>query len=97
MIILVPHKTIAQLDYSGIFGLSVDLPCNNPFLSNQQFTTICADNGLGLTDTTPLYISRRNIEGNPRQRSFKNSTDRFMFNVEGELSNEWTYSLDYQN
>ena len=54
-------------------------------------------NGLGLTDTTPLYISRRNIEGNPRQRSFKNSTDRFMFNVEGELSNEWTYSLDYQN
>ncbi|GIS22762.1 MAG: hypothetical protein CM15mP123_06640 [Gammaproteobacteria bacterium] len=91
------YKTIAQLDYSGIFGLSVDLPCNNPFLSNQQFTTICTDNGLGLTDTTPLYISRRNIEGNPRQRSFKNSTDRFMFNVEGELSNEWTYSLDYQN
>ena len=28
------YKTIAQLDYSGIFGLSVDLPCNNPFLSN---------------------------------------------------------------
>lgn len=25
------HKTVGQLDYSGVFGLSVDLPCSNPF------------------------------------------------------------------
>ena len=75
------HKTVGQLDYSGVFRLSVDLPCNNPFLSNQQFTAICSDNGLTLSDTAPLYISRRNIEGNPRQQNFKHSTDRFVFDL----------------
>ena len=91
------HKTVGQLDYSGVFRLSVDLPCNNPFLSNQQFTAICSDNGLTLSDTTPLYISRRNIEGNPRQQNFKHSTDRFVFDVDGEITNEWFYNLSFQS
>mgnify|MGYP006209877755 FL=1 len=87
------HKTVGQLDYSGIFGLSVDLPCSNPFLSTQQFTTICSNNGLTSSDSAPLYISRRNIEGNPRQQNFKHSTDRFVFDVDGEITNEWFLSL----
>ncbi len=91
------HKTVGQLDYSGVFRLSVDLPCNNPFLSNQQFTAICSDNGLTLSDTAPLYISRRNIEGNPRQQNFKHSTDRFVFDVDGEITNEWFYNLSFQS
>ena len=91
------HKTVGQLDYSGIFRLSVDLPCNNPFLSNQQFTAICSDNGLTLSDSAPLYISRRNIEGNPRQQNFKHSTDRFVFDVDGEITNEWFYNLSFQS
>ena len=91
------HKTIGQLDYSGVFRLSVDLPCNNPFLSTQQFTTICSDSGLTLSDSAPLYISRRNIEGNPRQQNFKHSTDRFVFDVDGEIINEWFYNLSLQS
>ena len=91
------HKTIGQLDYSGVFRLSVDLPCNNPFLSTQQFTTICSDSGLTLTDSAPLYISRRNIEGKPRQQNFKHSTDRFVFDVDGEIINEWFYNLSLQS
>ena len=91
------HKTVGQLDYSGVFRLSVDLPCNNPFLSIQQFTAICSDNGLTLSDSAPLYISRRNIEGNPRQQNFKHSTDRFVFDVDGEITNEWFYNLSFQS
>ena len=91
------HKTIGQLDYSGVFRLSVDLPCNNPFLSTQQFTTICSDSGLTLSDSAPLYISRRNIEGNPRQQNFKHSTDRFVFDVDGEIINDWFYNLSLQS
>lgn len=91
------HQTIGQLDYSGIFRLSVDLPCNNPFLSDQQFTTICSNNGLNSSDTAPLYISRRNIEGNPRQQNFKHTTDRFVFDVEGEMPNDWLYNFSIQH
>tara|TARA_B100000123_G_scaffold703_1_gene529 strand:+ start:4612 stop:7398 length:2787 start_codon:yes stop_codon:yes gene_type:complete len=89
------HETIAQLDYSGIFRLSVDLPCNNPFLSNQQFTTICSAHNLTESDSAPLYISRRNIEGSPRQQNFKHTSDRFMFNAKGKLSNQWNYDLNF--
>ena len=88
------HETIGQLDYSGIFRLSVDLPCNNPFLSVQQFTTICSDRNLTESDTAPLYISRRNIEGNPRQQNFKHTTDKIFFKVQGELSKNWNYDLN---
>ena len=91
------HKTVGQLDYSGVFRLSVDLPCNNPFLSNQQFTAICSDNGFTSSDSAPLYISRRNIEGNPRQQNFKHSTDRFVFDVDGEITNEWFYNFSIQS
>ncbi len=91
------HKTTGQLDYSGVFRLSVDLPCNNPFLSNQQFNTICANNGLSSSDTAPLYISRRNIEGNPRRQSFKHSTDRVVFDVEGKINNDWFYNFSLQS
>lgn len=91
------HKTVGQLDYSGVFRLSVDLPCNNPFLSTQQFTAICSDNGLTSSDSASLYISRRNIEGNPRQQNFKHSTDRFVFDVDGEITNEWFYNLSFQS
>ena len=91
------NKTTGQLDYSGVFRLSVDLPCSNPFLSDQQFQTICASNGLSSSDIVPLYISRRNIEGNPRQQSFKHTTDRFVFDTEGEISNDWFYNISLQN
>jgi outer membrane receptor protein involved in Fe transport len=91
------HKTVGQLDYSGVFSLSVDLPCNNPFLSTQQFTSICSNNGLTSSDSAPLYISRRNIEGNPRQQDFKHSTNRFVFDVDGEITNEWFYNLSFQS
>ncbi len=91
------HKTTGQLDYSGVFRLSVDLPCNNPFLSNQQFNTICTNNGLSSSDTAPLYISRRNIEGNPRRQSFKHSTDRVVFDVEGKINNDWFYNFSLQS
>ena len=91
------HKTTGQLDYSGVFRLSVDLPCNNPFLSNQQFNTICTNNGLSSSDTAPLYISRRNIEGNPRRQSFKHSTDRVVFDVEGMINNDWFYNFSLQS
>ena len=33
------HKTTGQLDYSGVFRLSADLPCNNPFLSCLLYTS----------------------------------------------------------
>ena len=91
------HQTIGQLDYSGIFRLSVDLPCNNPFLSDQQFTTICSNNGLNSSDTAPLYISRRNIEGNPRQQNFKHTTDRFVFDAQGKMLNDWLYNFSFQH
>ena len=91
------HKTTGQLDYSGVFRLSVDLPCNNPFLSNQQVNTICTNNGLSSSDTAPLYISRRNIEGNPRRQSFKHSTDRMVFDVEGKINNDWFYNFSLQS
>ena len=91
------HKTTGQLDYSGVFRLSVDLPCNNPFLSNQQFNTICTNNGLSSSDIAPLYISRRNIEGNPRRQSFKHSTDRVVFDVEGKINNDWFYNFSLQS
>ena len=66
-------------------------------MSDQQFQTICASNGLSSSDIVPLYISRRNIEGSPRQQSFKHSTDRFVFDAEGEISNDWFYNISLQN
>ncbi len=88
------YETVAQLDYSGIFRLGLNLPCSHPLLSSQQFNTICTQNGLSSSDEAPLYVSRRNIEGLPRRQDFSSTTDKLSFSSEGGFYEGWNYDLN---
>ena len=43
-----------------------------------------------------MTLSRRNFEGSPRQQVFDLSNDRFVFELEGKLSENWIYNFFHQ-
>ena len=89
-------ETTAQIDYSLLFRQSVSIPCNNPFLSAQQVEKLCTDFGLTNSEVQSVTLSRRNFEGSPRQQVFDLSNDRFVFELEGSLSQNWIYNFFHQ-
>jgi iron complex outermembrane receptor protein len=84
-------RTVSQIAPSGNFFATNTLNCSNPFLSAQQFQSICGDFGLTTADTADIYIARRNVEGGPRQQDLRHTSFRGVFGVRGELMPNWTY------
>ena len=89
-------KTIAQVDYSLLFNQSVSIPCSNPFLSSQQLEKLCTDFGKTLSDSQSVILSRRNFEGLPRQQDFDLTSNRFVIEFEGKITDNWQYNFFHQ-
>jgi len=70
------------------------IPCNDPLLSAAEFNTLCAANGLALSDVAQIGIGRRNIEGGPLRDSFRHASYRLVLGLKGTLSAKWTYDAD---
>ena len=89
-------ETTAGLDYSLLFRETVSIPCANPFLSTQQIEKLCTDFGLINSDSQSVILSRRNFEGSPREQFFDLTNERFVFDLNGNLRNNWKYNFFIQ-
>ena len=85
------NSTDAQIAPSGNFYRSSSINCDNPMLSAEQLALICTNNFLGGSDTAPIYIGRRNIEGGPRTSKMRHTNYRMVAGLRGELNDTWSY------
>jgi outer membrane receptor protein involved in Fe transport len=85
------NESTSQIAPSGTFFNNQYIPCDNAFLSDQQFEAICGDVGLGPDDDSITYIGRRNVEGGFRRDSLEYNTFRGVFGLRGDINETWRY------
>jgi iron complex outermembrane recepter protein len=90
------NQTVSQIAPSGAFFITDSLNCSNPFLSEQQFQSVCGDYGLTEDDTQVMFIGRRNVEGGPRQQDLRHTTFRGVLGVRGDIDQTWSYDVSAQ-
>ncbi|MBQ5963433.1 TonB-dependent receptor [Massilia sp. ZL223] len=81
--------TVAQIAPSGIFGLTVPVSFENPFLSSAWRSAL----GLNAPgDTADVFILRRNVEGGGRQDNLRHTSFRGVVGLKGDIGN-WNYDV----
>jgi outer membrane receptor protein involved in Fe transport len=90
----------SQIAPSGDFFNTATINCDNPLLSQQQFSTICVPNNTfvdaqGVTRAI-AYVGRRNVEGGGRSDHLEHTAFRIVGGVRGDLLKGLSYDAYYQ-
>ena len=95
-------QSVAQIAPSGDFGNTNSLNCDNPLLSAQQVTFLCANpafptftNANG-GESALVYTLRRNVEGGGRRDDLQHQAYRIVGGVRGDLHTGLSYDASYQ-
>ena len=106
-------ETDAQIAPSGAFigsGLGINpatgnpdgdwaVNCNNPYLSNQEATTLgctpaqIASTGVSAANEVQVLFGRRNIEGGNRSDFLTHTSFRFVVGSQGQLTDSLSYNV----
>jgi outer membrane receptor protein involved in Fe transport len=81
---------VAQVAESGLFGVTVTVPYENPLLSPDWRTV------LGLTGpgtSADVIVLRRNVEGGGRQQDMHHASHRELVGVSGAAFGHWNYDV----
>jgi len=84
-------QSIGQIAPSGTFFNNSNIPCSNPYLSDQQFDIICTQQGLTVDDVSETLVGRRNVEGGNRRNDIEYNTFRGVFGLRGDINDTWRY------
>jgi iron complex outermembrane receptor protein len=87
-------KSLAQIAASGAFFAKFAVNCANPFLSAQEVAAWCLP---GATETTNLFIGRRNVEGGGRVDDLEHTDWRVTLGVKGKIIEGWDYDASWQH
>lgn len=79
-------------NYPAIAGGTVNVNCNNPFLSGSQATAICGA-AAGTAASAPIDLRYRLGEGNDQPDTYLNTGVRLTGGVRGKVGDAWTYDL----
>lgn len=83
-------RSLAQIAPSGTFFNNTGIPCNNPFLTGEQFTAF------GCTspdDFVDIYVGRRNVEGGPRFADLQHQSMRMLVGLRGDINEAWSFDV----
>jgi outer membrane receptor protein involved in Fe transport len=89
--------SVAQIAPSGLFrgggpiNGSYVVNCANPFLTAEEVTTFCTNQGLTLADDAAISIGKRNAEGGGRQDHLEHTSYRAVIGFRGDITNGWSY------
>jgi outer membrane receptor protein involved in Fe transport len=96
----------AQIAPSGDFFNTSTINCDNPLLSAQQLSVLCAPSNLFGTATDPVtgatynvafaYIGRRNVEGGGRDDNLEHTSWRVVGGIRGDVLRGLSYDAYYQ-
>lgn len=78
---------------SGVFGQTVNVPCNSPLLSAQEVNAFCTQAGIPLTGQTNLALLKRNVEGGPRITDIRHTDYRLVLGAKGDINKTWSYDV----
>jgi iron complex outermembrane recepter protein len=96
-VMFMDDRSVAQIAPSGAFFPSVQLNCDNPFLSPSMVQEFCTAGGLGLDDFTTVYPGRRNIEGGGRQDDIGHEAYRIVAGFRGDITPDWNFDAYFQH
>lgn len=92
--------SVSQVAPSGDFFQTSSLNCDNPLLSAQQKSLICApgNTSVGTDGVTRgwVYTGRRNVEGGPRQDDLQHTAYRGVIGAKGDFAKGLRYDAYYQ-
>ena len=95
----------AQIAPSGDFFQRSFIPCNDPLLTAQERTAICAAAVAQGSPVNPvtgvgtgafLYIGRRNAEGGGRVATFTTNSFRTVAGLKGDIGDAWRFDVNAQ-
>jgi outer membrane receptor protein involved in Fe transport len=95
-----------QLDTSGTFANTFDVPIGNPFIPQAARNQICAARNIaaancvvGNTTIVPLTIDRRITEFGPRLNDFNTKTLQYTVGIRGDIPmwENWNYDIYYNH
>jgi outer membrane receptor protein involved in Fe transport len=96
----------AQIAPSGDFFNTTTINCDNPLLSAQELSILCAPGNIIGTQTDPVtgatynvaqaYIGRRNVEGGGRQDHMEHTSWRVVGGIRGDVLKGISYDAYYQ-
>lgn len=96
-------RSVAQIAFSGNFGVTTEVSCDNPFLSANQAAVICdrasftpeAQQRFDDLNVAPLFFLRRNVEGDPRQDDLRHTSFRGVVGMRGDarFADGWEYDV----
>ncbi len=92
-VMMMDDYSTAQIAYSGDFGVTTQVNCDNPMLSAQQRDLMCANAGWGPTDISNTQILRRSVETGPRTDQLRHTSWRMVAGVKGDINDMWSYDL----
>jgi outer membrane receptor protein involved in Fe transport len=78
---------------SGVFGQTVNVPCNSPLLSAQEVATFCTQAGIPITGQTNLALLKRNVEGGGRNDDLRHTDYRLVIGAKGDINKTWSYDV----
>ncbi len=90
------YTSDAQIAFSGNFGTTSTVNCDNPFLSAQQASIICGANAGVAGQIGGVYPLRRLVEGNPRNDHIRLTSFRMVGGIRGEIVEGWNYDAFVQ-
>jgi outer membrane receptor protein involved in Fe transport len=88
-------QSVSQIAPSGAFFVTDTIPCDNAFMSDQQFEALCGQFGLSKDDVQTAYLGRRNVEGGNRQQDLEYNSFRGAFGLRGDINDTWRYDTYY--
>jgi iron complex outermembrane recepter protein len=87
-------RTNAVIAPSGIFGETVFVSAENPFLSPLQRSQLFGDSAN--PDPVALAVLRRNVEGGGRDDNLRYTAYRAVWGLRGDLGKAWSYDTSIQ-
>jgi len=82
-----------QIAPTGVFGGPGQVNCDNPFITGELADVLCPSDMFGPTDSAPVTIGRRNVEGGGRMNNIRHTTYRFVGGFRGDIDEVWSYDV----
>ncbi|MGM9482552.1 TonB-dependent receptor domain-containing protein [Roseateles sp. NT4] len=91
---------------SGTFGVGLDIPIGNPYITPAVRNQLCAAYGISAANCVPgnattfrATIARRFVEAGPRIYSYDNTTTQYTAGLRGDIPmfDGWSYDAYYQS
>jgi outer membrane receptor protein involved in Fe transport len=90
-------RTDGQIAESGtFFNEEYVLDYNNPYMNDAQKAQLQQFFGQGPDEQFVAYIGKRNVEGGPRSDGLQHDSYRIVTGLEGELTDDWSYDVNFQ-